>query len=143
MLKLENHLGTTTITGQYFADLIGNCVSDCYGVVGIAAKTPVQGLMRYISGKDDPAQGVKVKNIGNKLVVEIPFVATDLVMELNDSRSKQLIIEGLPLGQYSVEEAEDEDYVQSSRTQSVPVGTNPGEAIFVNRYRPKGRRQIS
>ena len=42
MLKLENHLGTTTITGQYFADLIGNCVSDCYGVVGIAAKTPVQ-----------------------------------------------------------------------------------------------------
>lgn len=74
MLKLENHLGVTTITGEYFADLIGNTVSDCYGVMGIAAKTPVQGLMRYISGKNDPAQGVKVKNIGNKLIVDIHIV---------------------------------------------------------------------
>ena len=74
MLKLENHLGTTTITEDYFADLIGNTVSDCYGVVGIAAKTPVQGLLRYISGKSTPAQGVRVKSIGGKLVVDIHIV---------------------------------------------------------------------
>ena len=71
MLKLENHLGTTTITTEYFAGLIGNVVSSCYGVVGISASTPVQGMLRRVSGRSTPAQGVKIKAIGDKLVVDI------------------------------------------------------------------------
>ena len=71
MLKLENHLGTTTITTEYFAGLIGNVVSSCYGVVGISASTPMQGMLRRVSGRSTPAQGVKIKAIGNKLVVDI------------------------------------------------------------------------
>ena len=71
MLKLENHLGTTTITTEYFAGLIGNVVSSCYGVVWISASTPMQGMLRRVSGRSTPAQGVKIKAIGNKLVVDI------------------------------------------------------------------------
>ena len=71
MLKLENHLGTTTITTEYFAGLIGNVVSSCYGVVGISASTPMQGMLRRVSGRSTPAQGVKIKAIGDKLVVDI------------------------------------------------------------------------
>ena len=71
MLKLENHLGTTTITTEYFAGLIGNVVSSCYGVVGISASTPMQGMLRRVSGRSTPAQGVKIKAIGYKLVVDI------------------------------------------------------------------------
>ena len=71
MLKLENHLGTTTITTEYFAGLIGNVVSSCYGVVGISASTPVQGMLRRVSGRSTSAQGVKIKAIGDKLVVDI------------------------------------------------------------------------
>ena len=71
MLKLENHLGTTTITTEYFAGLIGNEVSSCYGVVGISASTPMQGMLRRVSGRSTPAQGVKIKAIGDKLVVDI------------------------------------------------------------------------
>ena len=74
MIAYETRLGTIDISDNYLAKLIGGAVSSCYGVVGIAAKTPVQGLMRYISGKSDPAQGVKVKNIGNKLVIDIHIV---------------------------------------------------------------------
>jgi len=71
LLKLENHLGTTTITTEYFAGLIGNVVSSCYGVVGISASTPMQGMLRRVSGRSTPAQGVKIKAIGDKLVVDI------------------------------------------------------------------------
>ena len=71
MLKLENHQGTTTITTEYFAGLIGNVVSSCYGVVGISASTPMQGMLRRVSGRSTPAQGVKIKAIGDKLVVDI------------------------------------------------------------------------
>ena len=71
MLKLENHLGTTTITTEYFAGLIGNVVSSCYVVVGISASTPMQGMLRRVSGRSTPAQGVKIKAIGDKLVVDI------------------------------------------------------------------------
>ena len=71
MLKLDNHLGTTTITTEYFAGLIGNVVSSCYGVVGISASTPMQGMLRRVSGRSTPAQGVKIKAIGDKLVVDI------------------------------------------------------------------------
>ncbi|MBC3515029.1 Asp23/Gls24 family envelope stress response protein [Neobittarella massiliensis] len=74
MLKLENHLGTTTITGEYFAGLVGNVVSDCYGVIGIAASTPVQGIKRFLSGKSTPDQGVRIKTIGDKLVIDIHIV---------------------------------------------------------------------
>ena len=71
MLKVENHLGTTTITAEYCAGLIGNVVSSCYGVVGISASTPMQGMLRRVSGRSTPAQGVKIKAIGDKLVVDI------------------------------------------------------------------------
>lgn len=73
----------------------------------------------------------------NQLVVHIPYTAEELLMGLNDSRTKILTIEGLPLGQYEVEETADEDYRQTPEglTQSVYVGTNPGEAVFINRYK--------
>ena len=80
------------------------------------------------------------------LLVEIPFTAAEMVMELNDGRTKTLTIEGLPLGQYEVEETVDEDYRQTPETlkQSVYVGTNPGDATFINRYkRHLGNIQIT
>ena len=46
-------------------------VSSCYGVVGISASTPMQGMLRRVSGRSTPAQGVKIKAIGDKLVVDI------------------------------------------------------------------------
>ena len=83
---------------------------------------------------------------GTYLLVEIPFTAAEQVMELNDSRTKTLTIEGLPLGQYEVEETEDGDYRQTPENfkQSVYVGTNPGVATFINRYkRHLGNIQIT
>jgi len=73
----------------------------------------------------------------NKLVVEISFTAEELKeLALNDSRAKLLSVEGLPLGQYSITENADEDYVQHPNlVQTDTVGSNPGEVVFTNEYR--------
>ena len=86
---------------------------------------------------DVVATTYKVNASENKLAVSIPFTAEELVMDLNDSRSKLLTIEGLPMGQYDVVEAKDEDYRQepAELTHNVPVSSIPGLATFVNRYR--------
>lgn len=35
MIRIENHLGTIEISQEYFAYLIGNAASSCYGVAGM------------------------------------------------------------------------------------------------------------
>lgn len=37
MLKLENHLGVIEISEEYFANLIGHAVSECFGVAGMVS----------------------------------------------------------------------------------------------------------
>ena len=44
MIKTENHMGTIEITETYFANLIGNTVSSCFGVVGMANSNTRQQL---------------------------------------------------------------------------------------------------
>ena len=44
MLKLENHLGVIEISEEYFANLIGHAVSECFGVAGMVSSGAVQGL---------------------------------------------------------------------------------------------------
>ena len=80
------------------------------------------------------------------LLVEIPFSAAELVMERNDSRTKKLTIDGLPIGEYKVEETMDEDYRQLPEDfkRTVTVGSNPVNANFINRYkRHLGNIQIT
>ena len=36
MIRLENHLGVIEISQPYFASLIGNAASSCFGVAGMA-----------------------------------------------------------------------------------------------------------
>lgn len=44
MIRLENHLGVIEISQPYFASLIGNAASSCFGVAGMANSNVRQGL---------------------------------------------------------------------------------------------------
>lgn len=44
MIRLENHLGVIEISQPYFASLIGNAASSCFGVAGMANSNMRQGL---------------------------------------------------------------------------------------------------
>ena len=44
LIRLENHLGVIEISQPYFASLIGNAASSCFGVAGMANSNMRQGL---------------------------------------------------------------------------------------------------
>ncbi len=71
MIRLENHLGVTEISHDYFANLIGKVSSECFGVSGMMVSSPAQGLRSMLFKKDAMDKGVRVRNIGGKLIVDL------------------------------------------------------------------------
>ena len=76
MIRMENHLGTITVSNSYFANLIGHVVSQCFGVSGLINTTPSQGFRSLISGKDVGDKGVKVRSIGAEIVIDLHITVT-------------------------------------------------------------------
>ena len=71
MIRIENHLGTIEISQEYFAYLIGNAASSCYGVAGMAPGSRSDSLKSLILGKDFREKGVKVYPQDGKLVIDL------------------------------------------------------------------------
>lgn len=63
MLKLENHLGVIEISEEYFANLIGHAVSECFGVAGMVSSGAVQGLRSALTKEEFTDKGVSVKAV--------------------------------------------------------------------------------
>ena len=76
MIKLENHLGATHISEEYFANLVGRAASECFGVAGLVSTTPYQGFRTMIAKGDVPDKGVKVHITGGRLVLDLHIVVT-------------------------------------------------------------------
>ncbi len=58
MIKLENHLGTTHSSEEYFAYLVGRAASECFGVAGLV-NTPYQGLRTMLTKSEVPDKTLK------------------------------------------------------------------------------------
>ena len=71
MIHIENHMGTIEISEEYFANLIGDAVSSCYGVAGMVKSGARQGLRALVSRRTYADQGVRVRSEGGRLVVEL------------------------------------------------------------------------
>lgn len=99
MIKLENHLGATHISEEYFANLVGRAASECFGVAGLVSTTPYQGLRTMIAKSDVPDKGVKVHITGGRLVLDLHIVVT---YGVNISAIVQSIIHKV---RYTVEDA--------------------------------------
>ncbi len=77
MIKTENHMGTIEITETYFANLIGNTVSSCFGVVGMAHSNARQQLRAFLKkGIIFPDQGVLVQKSSSGLLIELHIIVT-------------------------------------------------------------------
>ncbi len=76
MIRIDNHLGTIEISEQYFGKLIGNTVTSCFGVVGMANSNAIQSLRSVISKNNYIDKGVSVCSVGNGLVVDLHIVVT-------------------------------------------------------------------
>ena len=70
MIRVENRLGTVSISNGFFAELVNNAASDCYGVAGMVASGASQGF-RQMAGAELADKGVLVSVKDGALVVEL------------------------------------------------------------------------
>ena len=76
MIKLENELGIIEISQEYFANLVGRAVSECFGVAGMVFSNPGQGLRQILTRKEAADKGVRVRAVGGRLVVDLHIAVT-------------------------------------------------------------------
>jgi len=68
MIRLESHMGLIEVSQGYFNEIVGNAVTSCFGVAGIA-----QG--RRGIGRRGP-QGVRIYRDGPGLSVDVRILVT-------------------------------------------------------------------
>ncbi len=71
MIKIENPLGTVSITSEYFAGLVGRAASRCFGVSEMVVSDPVQGIKYFATRGNVPDKGVSVSIVNGALVIDL------------------------------------------------------------------------
>ncbi len=73
MIKVQNNVGTITISQDYFTSLIGSTVTGCFGVVQMnisSAKQTLLAAMPFVK-KQSFERGISVRAGKDKLVVDL------------------------------------------------------------------------
>lgn len=102
MIKLETHLGIITVGENYFANLVGNVVSSCYGVSGMVKSGAMQNIRSFFSNfskRTFADEGVRVRAEEDKLIVDIHI---SVIYGMNISAIAKSIVNKV---RYTVEEA--------------------------------------
>ena len=100
MVRIENYLGIIEISQSYFSKLIGNAVSSCFGVAGMANSNARQGIRSLLKKQQVfPDQGVAVRKDPDGLNVDLHIIVT---YGLNISVIVKSIVSKV---RYTVEEA--------------------------------------
>ena len=99
MIRIDNRYGTIEVSQEYFRHIIGEAVSSCYGVVGMVRKGTRKGLRAMLSKAAQIEDGVRVRNEGDRLVVDIHI---EVVFGMNISAIAKSIVNKV---RYTVEEA--------------------------------------
>ena len=76
MINIYNPLGKISLTNDYFASLVGNAITDCYGVAGMAVAGPRDGLKALVFGSDIPDKGVVVSVEEDMLIIDLHIKVT-------------------------------------------------------------------
>lgn len=99
MIQIENHLGTIEISQDYFAYLVGNAASSCYGVAGMVKSGAKQGIRSLISRRSYADDGVRVRSQGDKLIIDLHIC---VIVGVNISAIAKSIVNKV---RYTVEQA--------------------------------------
>ena len=99
MIRIDNRYGSIEISQEYFRYLVGNAVSSCYGVVGMVRNGPRQGLRSILSRRAYMDDGVRVRNEGDNLIVDVHI---QVIFGMNISAIAKSIVHKV---RYTVEEA--------------------------------------
>lgn len=75
MLNIKNDNGEITISQNVFANIVGNVINNCFGVVGMAAKNAAEGIVSLLK-KENYEKGVKVTSDGENLLIDVHIIVT-------------------------------------------------------------------
>ena len=75
MLNITNQAGEITISQNVFANIVGNVINNCFGVVGMAAKNAAEGIVSLLK-KENYEKGVKVTSDGENLLIDVHIIVT-------------------------------------------------------------------
>lgn len=73
MYKLENEIGSVTLSNDVFTWLAGDAATRCFGVKGMAAPRKENGLVQLLR-KESMSKGVTVRMEGNTVAIELHIV---------------------------------------------------------------------
>ncbi|MGI5958526.1 MAG: Asp23/Gls24 family envelope stress response protein [Massiliimalia sp.] len=76
MIRYENHLGVIDVSHDFFVNLVGSTVVNCFGVAGMAATNEQKGLLGFLRKNDGLDRGVKVRVKDDALTIELHIIVT-------------------------------------------------------------------
>ena len=76
MIKIYNPMGQVSLTNDYFASLVGNAITSCYGVAGMSTAGAKDSLKTMVFGKNIPDRGVVVNVEDEQLVIDLHIKVT-------------------------------------------------------------------
>lgn len=76
MIKIENYLGAIDISHEYFVNLVGNAVINCFGVAAMATTGARQGFLHRLSKADTIDKGIRIRVKNQKLVIDLHIIVT-------------------------------------------------------------------
>ena len=72
-MSFTNSLGEVTVSQRLIRDISGKVAENCYGVVGMAARSKKDGIVNLLKN-DNKGRGIKVYSDNNRVVVELHIV---------------------------------------------------------------------
>jgi uncharacterized alkaline shock family protein YloU len=76
MVKFENHLGVIDISHDYFINLVGSAVVDCFGVAAMSHVSAPQGILEKLRKKEPSDKGIRVRVKNGKLYIDLHIIVS-------------------------------------------------------------------
>ena len=102
--KIKNDLGTISVEPEVIARVAGIAATECYGIVGMAAKSMKDGLVRLLK-KESLSKGVRLQVDNECLIINLYIIVEygtniNAIAETLKSNVKYRVEEqvGLPVG---------------------------------------------
>ena len=76
MIAYETRLGKINFSEEYLQKLIGQTLTSCFGVVGMAPSGGIQKVINLISKKDDVKRGIVVRGDAESVSIDLHIIVS-------------------------------------------------------------------
>lgn len=74
MIQIENHLGIIDVSHDFFVNLVGSTVVNCFGVAAMAMTNEQKGVLGMFTKQKSLDRGIRVRLKGEDLMIDIHII---------------------------------------------------------------------